>query len=1014
MVSRPKVGGLWVFSVLACLWPISDANPTDSIDYSRIRGEDLKEVLKPIPLRTPREALETLEVLPGLRVELAAYEPLVVDPVAGCFDEEGALYVCELSDYPYRPEEGRAPLGKVRLLRDQDNDGFYETSTVFADRLLWPAGVAPWKGGVFVTAPPDIWYMRDEDGDGIADRREKVFTGFGDHGAQYILNNLKWGLDHRIYASVAGNGGEVVAVGKPDATPIPVRGVDFRFDPSSGKGEPTSGNEQFGNTFDDWGNRFLCSQDSFLYQVVYPLRAFERNPLLAAPDTQTRLSPSGDPIFRTSPVEAWRAIRSSRRILSGKGQPDRSGVSHHVSDGVAGTTVYNGDALPPSYYGNAFSGDAQNNLVHRRSLTREGVLFRSERLDPETEFLRTDDNWFRPVNFLTAPDGSLYVFDLCREILEAVHIPMDVVELLDLTNGRSQGRIYRVVREDWKRPDTPRLSSASTAELVDLLEHPNGWRRETAHRLLFERQDADAVPLLRKMLTASEVPQARLLALYALKGLSQLRAKDLLLSLHDDHPAIREHSILLSIDFLETDPEIRETLLSMTGDQDDRVRFQLALILGDFPNGSGAEKGLATLAKTDGADVHIRNALLSSCHNLALQVLDLLFEDPDLLNRSEMQSIVSELARFSGCLHSPQEIAALLDRRFNENSPDSLLLGLMAGLEQAGRGFDAILPHLSEATSQSLTKRFDDARAILVDSDAAADMREQAVRLLALGTFEQAAGPLSDLFDSHPPDSVQIAAVEMLAGLKSDEAMLFLFDRWKSAAPGARRVLLGRAVSREESIGLLLDRLEERRILPSEIDASTRSRLIQHPNGEIGRRASGLLEMSATASRSEALEAFKSALEIEGDPEEGAEIFELLCSSCHLLNEVGRNLGPNLALSSSRSKEELLIHIIDPNREVDPRYIQYHATTHDGELVSGIFVSESAASVTLANQDEEVSLSRDEIDSLQSSGLSIMPEGLEEGLDADQMASLLRFLIESQYDLGTSGQSFSTDQPETD
>lgn len=1012
MAGRPKGGGFGVFSLLVCLWSTSAANPTDSIDYSRIRGEELREVLKPIPVRTPREALETLEVLPGLRVELAAYEPLVVDPVAGCFDEEGALYVCELSDYPYRPEEGQEPLGKVRLLRDQDDDGLYETSTVFADRLLWPAGVAPWKGGVFVAAPPDIWYMKDESGDGVADLREKVFTGFGEHGAQYILNNLKWGLDHRIYASVAGNGGEVVPFDDPDATPIPVRGVDFRFDPSSGKGDPTSGNEQFGNTFDDWGNRFLCSQDSFLYQVVYPLRAFERNPLLASPDTQTRLSPSGDPIFRTSPVEAWRAIRSSRRILSGKGQPERSGVSHHVSDGVAGTTVYNGDALPLSFYGNTFSGDAQNNLVHRRSLTREGVLFRSERLDPETEFLRTDDNWFRPVNFLTAPDGSLYVFDLCREILEAVHIPMDVVEHLDLTNGRNQGRIYRIVREDWKRPGPPRLSSASTAELVELLEHPNGWRRETAHRLLFERQAAEAVPLLREILTGSEVPQARLLALYALKGLSQLGVEDLLLSLHDHHPAIREHSILLSIDFIEMDAEIREALLSMTDDADDRVRFQMALILGDFPSGSGAERGLATLAKSDGADPHIRTALLSSSHSLALQVLDLLLEDHDLPNRSEMQPIVSELARFSGCLHSPQEIASFLDRRFSESSPDSLLLGLMAGLGLAGRGFEAVLPHLSEATGQSLTKRFDGVRAILNDSDAGADMKERAVRLLALGTWEQAAGPLSDLFDSHPPEPVQVAAVEMLAGLKSDDAMLFLFDRWKSAAPGARRALLGKAVSREESIALLIDRLEEGRILPTEIDASTRSRLTQHPNKELAERAAALL--AASGSRDEALEAFDPAIEIPGDAGEGAEIFELLCSSCHLLNEVGRNLGPNLALSSSRSKEELLIHIIDPNREVDPRYIQYHATTHDGELVSGIFVSESAASVTLANQDEEVSLSRDEIDSLQSSGLSIMPEGLEEGLDADQMASLLRFLIESQYDLGTSGQSFSTDQPETD
>src|SRR5262249_41664169 len=160
-----------------------------------------------------------------------AAEPLVYDPVAAAFDEDGNLYVCEMRDYPYKPGPGQAPLGRVRLLRDTDGDGVFDTSTVFADNLLWAAGVVPWKGGVFVAAPPDIWYLKATDGDGKADVRRKVFTGFGTETQQAMLNNLVFGLDHKVYGATAGNGGAVRRADDPKAPPVAVGGRDFRFDP---------------------------------------------------------------------------------------------------------------------------------------------------------------------------------------------------------------------------------------------------------------------------------------------------------------------------------------------------------------------------------------------------------------------------------------------------------------------------------------------------------------------------------------------------------------------------------------------------------------------------------------------------------------------------------------------------------------------------------------------------------------------------------------------------------------
>ncbi len=235
-------------------------------------GQSLDEFLKPVPAKSPEEALQSFETHPGFHMELVANEPEVVDPVAACFDESGGMYVCEMIDYPYRPKEGQAPLGRVRYLQDTDGDGRYETSTVFAEAIVWPTGAACWKGGVYVAAAPDIWYLKDTTGDHVADVREKVFTGFGDRNQQGGVNNLNWHVDHAIYGSASTNGGEIRPADNKDTPPIVLSGRDFRFDPVTRKFETVSGRKQFGNAFDDWFNRFLCDESEPGAHVVLPER----------------------------------------------------------------------------------------------------------------------------------------------------------------------------------------------------------------------------------------------------------------------------------------------------------------------------------------------------------------------------------------------------------------------------------------------------------------------------------------------------------------------------------------------------------------------------------------------------------------------------------------------------------------------------------------------------------------------------------------------------------------------
>src|SRR5262245_48875158 len=271
----------------------SNPNPTE---------QELKEFLKPVPPKSPAEALKTFEAADGFRMELVAAEPLVYNPVAAAFDEDGNLYVCELRDYPYRPQPGKPPLGRVRLLRDTDGDGVFDESHVFADNLQWPAGIVPWKGGVFVAACPDIWYLKDTDGDGEADVRRKVYTGFGVENPQAIVNNLQFWLDHKVYGTTAGNGGEVRHADRTDVPAVSVRGRDFRFDPANGDFETITGTNQFGNAFDDWGNRFLCNESNPLTHVVLSQHYLARNPYLAVPTAMHNLAPAPVPVLRLRPV----------------------------------------------------------------------------------------------------------------------------------------------------------------------------------------------------------------------------------------------------------------------------------------------------------------------------------------------------------------------------------------------------------------------------------------------------------------------------------------------------------------------------------------------------------------------------------------------------------------------------------------------------------------------------------------------------------------------------------------
>lgn len=450
-----------------------------------------------VPATEPEDVMDSFEVRPGFRLELVAHEPDVVDPIAMAFDESGAMFVVEMRGYSERREEA---LGRIRRLEDRDGDGVFEHSTVYQDGLKWPTCVLPYKGGVFVGATPDLFYFKDTDGDGVADEERKVFTGFGggkpDLNMQALFNSLRWGPDNRIWGATAANGGKVTRPGAGNAEEISINRADFSFDPEKLDFRAENGTAQYGLSFDSQGRRFVCSNSRHAIWVAWERNQLLANPFYSPPAPLVDIPEDGvtAPVFRISPDEPWRVIRTRWRVAGVvKGIVEAGGRVSGFFTAAAGIHLYWGGAYGEDYRDNLFVGDVGSNLVHRKVLSQPGGQVQPLASRPEDEdgieFLRSSDNWFRPCSFATGPDGCLYIGDMYRETIEHPwSLPPGIKKHLDLNSGYDRGRIYRMVPEGFERPAIPDLGEASDDELAELAQSaPDDWRRTTARRLLFER-----------------------------------------------------------------------------------------------------------------------------------------------------------------------------------------------------------------------------------------------------------------------------------------------------------------------------------------------------------------------------------------------------------------------------------------------------------------------------------------------------------------------------------------------
>lgn len=988
-------------------------------------GDERPGLVRSQPLE-PEQALKSFAAKDGFQLQLVAAEPLVTDPVAGAFDEDGRLYVVEMNDYPYtdkstdKPNVERTadlPIGKVRLLEDTDGDGVFDRSSIFARDLSWPTGVAVYRGGIFVAATPDLWYLKDEDGDGTAEIRTKIFSGFRKLNVQAVANNLVWGLDHQIYGAGGTNGGSIASGIDETVPPVKISRNDFRFDPTKPALEVLSGGARFGNTFDDWGNRFICNIRNPIQHIVLPQSAISHNPALNVGSPLQDVAVAGDqiPVFRASPPEPWRVINAAR--LSNQGDP-RMPRSEKNAQGfmtsACGVTIYRGDAYPAAFRHQVFLAEVAGNLIHRQKIEPAGVTFTSQRIDEQSEFLTSTDNWFRPVNFLPAPDGTLYVLDMYRETIEHPwSMPDDLKALLDLESGRDRGRIFRLTPPAFQRRETPRLSQASTAELVELLQHPNAWHRDTAHRLLFERQDPSAVPVLQARLTNNDSEIARLHAIWTLEGMGQLRDQDLQSCLKDPSEGVREHAVLLvqrrallmpaeQVKAVTADHWMVAELLRLARDEQPRVRLQVALTLGLFETAEACAQdihtALAGMARHDAAELWIVNAALSSSAELAPQLFVELLAEPQFLADARHLPLLRQLASVTGVRKKTEELSAV-GARFAALPADirqasvtnELLLALDEGLRRAGNRLTTVWR--DTAAQEMLAQQIQAAIVVARNPTQEMNNRLMAVRLIGCGELTLAMKAVTPLLKTQEAPEMQTMAIRTLAGFQDDATANELLSIFPASTPAVQYEIIEAISNHPQRIPFLFDAIANGTVAAAQITPIRRTLLLNHADAMLRQRAQELLAADRETPRRQVIEQYQPATTLAGEVLKGRAIFVRECAACHRIGDAGVEVGPSLITVKHRTPSELLTQILDPNREVGPNYMQFAVALNNGQVLAGMIAEESPASLTLkqAENRQEVIL-RENIDEIKATGVSLMPEGLEKKVTPAEMADLLAFL----------------------
>ncbi len=913
-------------------------------------------------------ALSAFQVERGFRVEVVAAEPLIAAPVAIAFDETGRMYVAEMPE-PAEPGNAARNPGRVRLLQDSDEQGQYRTSTLLLENVAWPSAVACYAGGAFVASTPEVLFVKDTTGEGVADVRRTVFAGFGGTNAvsaSALLNNFNWGPNDRFHVATAWLGGFITS-SNWSGQPLYLRGNDFSFDPRTFAGFPDTGPGISGLTFDNSGRKFVCDSSHPLRLAMYDVRYYWRNPtFVRAPGLVDVASPA------TAVFSLAHEAGSTNAAAQNAPAPL---FSDWLTNGH-GVVVYRGNAYPASYIGNAFVCAPDLHAVHRMALAESGLGMVISRPANErsSEFLVSRDPSFRPVQAVNAPDGTVYV--------------------VDRQDGRERGRIYRLAPEKFANTKPPQFANARTYDLVAALAHPNGWHRDTAARLLFQRQDPSAVPLLGTMLTNSIVPAARVAALSALNAFGALTEGHVLRALADTNALVRQQGLIASETLLAkgfVPAGIGAQFGKLVADPSPLVRYQLAFSAG-FAKHPDRPLLLGRILVSDPTNPWLQTAVLSSMDEGAGALFRSLGAEPYFRNNPAGVQFLQQLALLIGTKGRLDEVGQALEF-CSRPSLDTLLAYKL--VDALGEGLHRTRSGLGLVDIRSvLAPLYNAALAQAVDATVLEPLRLEAIRMIGVSpyTFADTSDWLLLLANPQPLASLRLAAVETLARYDDPRVLPALLERWKNFPPLMRRTAVMALLQKSSQVPPLVVALEKGLISPGDFPGIAVNFLRSYRDPAV-RDHTVKLFGPVPVHRPEIMAEYRSALRLHGNAAAGRGTFGSRCASCHQVSGVtGDSLGPDLTLARTFTKERLLSAIIEPHAEVSPEFGTSVIETEEGENLVGIKTDENPLSLTIRQTSGSSVWPRSNVRSDQPQSWSLMPEGLEQGLSTQDMADLLEYL----------------------
>lgn len=949
--------------------------------------------------RTAQQALESIHVPAGYKVDLMAAEPMVDDPVNIAFGHDGRVWVAEMSDYPLGCEGG----GRVRWLRDTDGDGSLDQSQVFLSGLNYPSSVTPWRDGAIIITSPAIFFAADRDGDGVAEVREELLQGIAEANPQHRASGFEIGLDGWLNFTSGDNTQELSSTRNKQLTNV--TGRDVRWDPDTGAFTLNSGHTQFVRSRDEFNNWFgnVNNQPMFHYVVE---DTYRRRAGLSGPPYQHLLSPPiAPPVYPASRTkDRFNDLNTFNRFTS-----------------ACSSIICRVPGLGEEMRGAALVCEPVHNLVARFKVTTDGSSFTADRYpqDDKFDFFASSDPLCRPVRVVNAPDGSIWVVDMVRLVIEHPQwIPAAWQDRLNLRMGTGLGRIYRVHKDDFKPTALPRTAEMETEKLLEMMKSDNGAARDlAAQQILWRMNDpiqkvhpkvvTTVATLLQQTLEHSSSPAVRAQALGTIAALTPLDTYVLATALSDKDARVRRFAVTLTEPlfaepkFVGREVQLQNLLDSLDKEQDPGVLLQWTLTLGGARNPS-AGKALEKFAAKATSDTWFAKSLA---------LVDTPFVDATLTGLLQAAQHPLDGTDATARAAVEQSINSLWTRASPEKQTQ-LLASVFGDAKDASPGTAAISPVqlllLSSVASSDISQLTKDtalklqivsavksARARLFNTETPESERTRLVPLVTLlpDSPEDALRDIARLLGPQEPSATQQEALAAARRLKADDTATVLLEKWPELLPDVRSSVCSLLLERRNWGEQLVVALEKGAVKPNDLDATVVERLRTYGDRALQTRTARMLGQPPNADRAKVVNELLAKLPTVSDRTRGEKHFVDHCAVCHRGTPEKPIVGAPLENITNWSREQWVVAILDPSRTIEPKYHQYALSTKDGRILSGLIEDRSTHHLTLVAPDgkrHEIELA--EIERLKDQGVSLMPEGLETKLDAQAMADLLAYL----------------------